>query len=129
MVRDSTGTQVGTSHIAQVANGCGIREAWMGASGYRGTSLNYYDAEDDAWHQDWVGSDGLLLHLSGGLEGGAMGLTGERMSDDGPVRDRIRWQALPDGRVRQAWTTSTDSGATWRQVFLGFYTPAPDDDA
>jgi hypothetical protein len=126
VVRDSTGAQVGMSHIARIAKGCGIREEWTGTSGYRGTSLNYYSAGDDAWHQDWVGSDGLILHLSGGLEGKVMVLTGERPSDDGPVIDRIRWRALPDGRVRQEWTTSSDEGATWRRVFLGFYKAAPD---
>lgn len=125
VVRDSTGTQVGTSHISRIAGGCGIREEWAGSSGSRGTSLNYYDAADGAWHQDWVGSGGLILHLSGGLDSGAMVLTGERFSDEGPVIDRIRWRALPDGRVRQAWTMSTDGGATWRQAFVGFYEAAP----
>jgi hypothetical protein len=128
VVRDSTGAQVGTSRITRVASGCGLREEWMGASGYRGTSLNYYDPKDDTWHQDWVGSGGLLLHLSGGLEDNAMVLTGERNGEDGPVLDRIRWRRLADGRVRQEWTASTDSGATWQRVFLGFYETAPDGD-
>ena len=126
VVRDSTGTQVGASRITRIANGCGIREEWTGASGYRGTSLNYYDPNDDAWHQDWVGSDGLILHLTGGLDDDTMVLTGERPGEDGPVRDRIRWRLLDDGRVRQEWMTSTDSGTTWRQAFLGFYETAPD---
>jgi hypothetical protein len=128
VVRDSTGAQVGTSHITQVASGCGLREEWTGASGYRGTSLNYYDPESDTWHQDWVGSDGLLLHLSGGLEDDAMVLTGERDGESGPVLDRIRWRRLADRRVRQEWTASTDGGATWQQVFLGFYETAPGSD-
>jgi hypothetical protein len=126
VVRDSTGTEVGTSRITRVASGCGIREEWTGTSGYRGTSLNYYDPGEGTWRQDWVGSDGLILHLSGGLEGEGMLLTGERSGDDGLVIDRIRWRELPDGRVRQEWTTSTDGGATWRRVFLGFYEAAPD---
>jgi len=126
VVRDSSGAVVGTSHIARVANGCGLREAWRGRSGYRGTSLNYYDAEAGAWRQHWVGSDGLILHLSGGLVDGAMTLTGERTGDDGPVLDRIYWRELPDGRVRQTWTASTDGGTTWERVFLGVYETAPD---
>jgi hypothetical protein len=126
VVRNSTGAQVGTSRISRIANGCGLREEWSGASGHRGTSLNYYDPDDGEWHQDWVGSGGLILHLAGKIEDGAMVLTGERSGDHGPVLDRIRWRSLPDGRVRQAWTMSTDDGATWRQVFLGFYEAAPD---
>lgn len=125
VVRDSAGTHVGTSRISPVASGCGIREEWTGASGYRGTSLNYYDPNRATWHQDWVGSDGLILHLAGGLEGDVMDLTGERLGEEGPVRDRIRWRLLADGRVRQEWTTSTDGGATWQQVFLGFYESIP----
>lgn len=124
IVRDSTGTQVGTNRISTVARGCGIREEWSGKDGSRGTSLNYYDAADDAWHQEWVGSSGIILHLSGGVRNGVMVLEGERMSEDGPVRDRIRWRPLSEGRVRQEWSVSSDRGETWERVFLGFYEPA-----
>lgn len=123
VVRDSTGKQVGTSRISLVARGCGIREEWAGTSGSRGNSINYYDAGDGHWHQDWVGSSGLILHLAGGMTDGAMVMEGERMSDDGPVQDRIRWRSLSDGRVRQEWSTSSDKGKTWKRVFLGFYEP------
>lgn len=36
-------------------------------------------------------------------------------------RNRITWQALPDGRVRQLWETSTERGVTWKTAFDGFY--------
>ena len=122
-VRDSTGTQVGTSRITRVADGCAIREEWQGASGTPGVSLNYYSPEQDEWRQDWVGGDGIILHLTGRLEGDEMVLTGERPTGDGSVLDRIRWRALPDGRVRQEWQSSTDGGQHWERVFLGFYEP------
>lgn len=124
VVRDSTGTQVGTSRITAVARGCGILEEWSGTDGSRGTSLNYYDAVTDRWHQEWVGNSGLLLHLAGGLKDGAMVLAGTRKRDGDTVLDRIRWRKLSDGRVRQEWRTSTDGGETWDLSFVGFYEPA-----
>ena len=45
-VYDTTGTQIGSSHIARVADGCGIREEWTAANGSTGTSLNYYNKQD-----------------------------------------------------------------------------------
>ena len=124
VVRDSTGTQVGTSRISIVAEGCGILEEWAGTSGSRGTSLNYYDPSSGTWHQDWVGNDGVLLHLSGGPVEGGMVLEGTRKRDGETVRDQIRWRELRDGRVRQEWRRSTDGGETWTRVFLGLYEPA-----
>jgi hypothetical protein len=127
VVSDSAGARVGTSRVTRQARGCGLLEQWTGESGYRGVSLNYYDPDTGTWHQDWVGSDGLLLHLSGGVQGRAMVLTGTRLSATGPVLDRIRWRPLSDGGVRQEWTSSPDGGTTWKPVFLGFYAPANDD--
>lgn len=124
VVRDSTGKQVGTSHISSIAGGCGIREEWSGSSGSRGTSLNYYDPADERWHQDWVGSGGQILHLTGGVTDSEMILEGKRMGEDGPIRDRIRWRTLEDGGVRQEWTISRDGGETWERAFLGFYEAA-----
>lgn len=123
VVHDSSGARVGTSRIAQRARGCAILEEWSGAGGSRGTSLNYYDSETSSWRQEWVGSDGFVLHLSGSRKGRTMELTGTRPGDSGPVMHRIRWRSLPDGRVRQEWTSSTDGGTTWDRVFLGFYSP------
>ena len=128
IVRDSTGTRVGSSHISRIARGCGLREEWSGTSGSRGTSLNYYNPADSAWHQDWVGSSGLVLHLTGGKTNQIMELDGTRMTEEGRVRDRIRWRPLANDRVRQEWTVSSDGGRTWKRVFLGFYERAPSDE-
>lgn len=123
VVRDSTGARMGTSRVTHRAKGCGLLEEWTGTSGSRGISLNYYDPAADAWHQDWVGGNGRLLHLTGGRSDRAMVLTGTRSGPDGPVRDRIRWEPLPDGRVQQEWTISDNEGQTWKRVFLGIYHP------
>src|SRR4051794_23384744 len=66
-VKNAQGKQVGSSEISRVSEGCAIREQWTAAGGMTGSSLNYYDAGDREWHQHWVGGDGTILHLHGGL--------------------------------------------------------------
>jgi hypothetical protein len=69
---------------------------------------------------------GLLPHLAGGLTDGAMVLEGTCRRDGEPVRDRIRWQELPDGRGRRKWRTAAEGGETWERVFPGSSEPAED---
>lgn len=120
-VRDSTGTVIGTNTVTHEASGCALAEHWKGAGGSTGTSVNYYDSADGRWHQLWVGSGGLILHLRGRLVDDAMVLQGVRTTPKGSVHDRITWTPLADGRVRQAWEISTDDGTTWRMSFVGYY--------
>lgn len=119
------GQQVGTSEISRVSEGCAIREQWTSASGKGGMSINYYDGADKQWHQDWVGGDGTILHLHGGLKAGAMVLVGESKGTRGTVINRITWTALPDGKVKQEWATSTNNGAKWQIAFVGSYEKQP----
>jgi hypothetical protein len=122
VVKDQKGNEIGKSEITKIANGCGIRENWNGGVGSNsGTSLNYFDKASGKWHQDWVGSGGMVLHLSGSFEKQAMSLSGERQMPKGRVLDRISWTLLPDGRVQQEWNISTDSGQTWKKTFDGYY--------
>lgn len=71
----------------------------------------------------WLASVTLLI--SGrviGLVDGRMVLTGKGLGPKGePVTNRISWEKLADGRVRQVWTVSADGGATWTSSFDGFY--------
>lgn len=117
------GRLAGHNEIRAVAGGCGLEESWTGTGGSDGTSLNYYDPSDGRWHQLWVGSGGLILHLSGGLEGGDMVLSGERTADGERIRDRITWSPLEGGEVRQLWEVSRDGGDTWTPAFDGRYRP------
>ena len=80
-----------------------------------------YEPSPGHWTQTWVGSGGGILRLSGGLEDGKMVLRDDRVTARGPVKDRITWAPLPDGRVRQTWDISTDDGATWQTTFDGYY--------
>lgn len=115
------GKEQGKSEITRVAGGCAVNEHWMGAGGPPGVSLNYFDRRDNKWHQDWVGGGGGVLHLSGGFDGKAMVLSGERDTTQGRMTDRITWTPLPDGRVSQQWDRTGDGGKTWKTVFLGYY--------
>jgi hypothetical protein len=120
--RPDTGAEVGRSTIAAVSGGCALHEHWRGASGYTGQSLNAFDATRGEWTQHWIGADGVVLRLAGGLRDGAMVLEGELPAKDGGVqRQRITWTSADDGRVTQHWQTSDDGGATWATSFLGVY--------
>ena len=127
-VRDASGKIVGRNRIVPVQGGCALQENWTGAGGVSGTSLNIYDNDRKRWHQTWVDSTGGLLQLDGGIVNGAMVLRGESVSTDAPSKtalQRITWTPQPDGRVRQLWESSTDSGKTWSVVFDGIYSKRP----
>lgn len=112
----------GRNTIQQASDGCALLESWSGARGMNGKSLNYYDPATGSWHQLWVGGDGVILHLEGGLEDGSMVLHGDdRQTPQGTIRDRITWTPNDDGTVRQHWEVSSDGGATWQTVFDGTY--------
>jgi len=123
-VTGAKGNKAGTNHIQAIHGGCALREEWTGTTGFTGTSLNAFDASSGRWHQTWVGSDGLVLMLDGGLRDGAMELTGTTRGVDGTVtRHRIRWTPLggTPATVRQLWETSGDEGKTWAVAFDGTY--------
>ena len=88
-------------------------------AGAPGKSLNFYEPGNQQWHQVWVGGGGGVLRLDGKFENGRMTLVGHRRNPQN--LDKIEWTPLPDGRVRQYWTTSQDGGVTWQETFKGFY--------
>lgn len=126
-VTDSAGTRTfGTNTIRREDGGCLLLERWVsagtGANSNTGHSVNAYDRSTGQWGQDWVGSDGTVLHLRGGLENGRMVLASRTTGPSGAVqRQRITWTPQPDGSVRQLWEGSTDDGQTWTVAFDGWY--------
>ena len=53
-----------------------------------------------------------------------MVLRGERPGPNGSiVLNEISWTPNDDGTVLQVWSSSTDTGATWRELFRGTYYP------
>src|SRR5918992_981455 len=77
------GRQAGTNRIRLVHGGCALHEEWSGTSGFSGASLNAFDASTGRWHQTWIGSDGVLLQLDGGLKDGTMELSGATVGAGG----------------------------------------------
>ncbi len=120
-VRTPDGKTAGTNRIEKVSGGCALIENWSGASGSRGTSLNFYDEASGLWNQVWVDNEGEILRLSGTLDAGSMVLEGAAAGDR-TTRHRITWRPLQGGRVRQHWESSPDGGKTWSTLFDGTYT-------
>ena len=115
-------TPIGKSTITRIANGCALHENWRSLKGGDGQSLNVFEQSAGRWTQFWIGADGIVLRLTGGLENGAMVLSGDLPMPGNKVQlQRITWTPLPDGRVSQRWQTSNDGGASWQTSFLGFY--------
>lgn len=120
-VTNLKGQQIGTSEITRQSEGCAIREQWTSASGKGGMSINYYDPSEKQWHQDWVGGDGTILHLHGGMKDGAMVLGDETKDGQSGLVNRISWTPMSDGKVKQEWSISKDKGQTWETSFVGIY--------
>ena len=106
----SAGKVAGHNRIEAILGGCALAEHWDSASGDHGTSYNAYDAPTKTWQQFWVDAHGGVLHFEGAIAGGHMVL---RSSRAGAHVDRITWTPNKDGRVRQLWESSEDSGKTW----------------
>ena len=121
-VETPDGQLAGTNRIDLILGGCALQENWSGARGLRGMSVNFFDADDERWHQTWIDAAGNALFLAGGLVDGVMVLEGSGKGD--ARRSRISWSKLEAGRVRQLWEISTDAGASWQAAFDGTYIPA-----
>jgi hypothetical protein len=116
------GKVAGENRIESILGGWALRESYATKGAYAGHSYNSYNAPAQRWEQFWVDNSGTVLHLTGGLNGeGEMVLSGERITSDGSVVDRITWTPRDDGSVRQHWEVSSDGGATWETAFDGIY--------
>jgi hypothetical protein len=111
--------RVSRNVITAINDGCTLREEYTTPDGYTGTSLNFYDAPRQQWHQTWIDTQGGALYLQGGREGESMVL---RTAGDSANLQRITWTPLADGSVRQHWESTSDGGKTWTTVFDGRYT-------
>ena len=122
----ANGNQAGTNSIRRLLDGCVIHENWVGASGSKGTSFNFYNTTSNKWQQFWVWKNGTVLELAGGLQDGKMVMQGESATPQGGKRlNRITWSKNPDGSVRQHWEASNDQGKTWTTLFDGLYKKKP----
>ncbi len=126
-VADASGKAQGTNEVTSEYGGCALQEHWKGVDGSEGSSFNSYIPGRKQWHQTWVDNGGTTLLLFGGLNGESMVMSGARVNPrtHATVLDRITWTPMKDGRVRQHWQQSPDSGKHWTDIFDGYYTKAP----
>ena len=109
----------GRNIIRSILNGCAISEEWSGTGGFKGNSLNFYNADTKRWHQTWIDSQGQSLVLEGQLEAGSMTL--QSVAADSMPRHRITWTPMPDKSVRQLWQVRDTPESDWRTLFDGKY--------
>lgn len=117
------------NRISAQHGGCVIREEYQTNGGYTGMSMSFYDTTRQRWHQTWMGADGTVLYVEGGLdENGAMVLSNANTPGyvKGSPINRVTWTPNKDGEnvmsVRQHWQSSSDDGQSWTTVFDGLYT-------
>lgn len=120
-VRTPNDKVAGTNSIEREYDGCVIHERYVTGRGYKGESLNTYDAGRKVWHQTWVDNQGTLLLLEGSLQGASMVLQGEAVGEGGRiVKHRITWTPNANGSVRQHWESTNEQGR-WETAFDGAY--------
>jgi len=120
--KHGTDTLVGHSKIESILDGVGLLENYAVAQGqYQGKSLNKYNPARERWEQYWIDNSGLTLFLSGGLMEGRMVLDDVEHGDASKGLNKIVWEKMENGSVRQSWSVSKDSGKSWSVVFDGNY--------
>ena len=125
--RTGTDTLVAHSLIESLYGGCAIRENWMPLRGSGGGSLNSWLPRQGVWRQAWVDSANSWAIFEGGIEDGAMVISGVWPGAAGPGSEplvRIRYSREDGGAVRQAGQISTDGGQTWAPSFDLTYRPS-----
>lgn len=124
------GDVLGANRIKSILDGCVVEEDFTAPSGFRGRSMNSYDAATGTWAQYFFDQGGTQVRLQGGFQNGIMDMRGERLfpipSGTITLVDRIRWTPHPDGTVAQFWDISIDGGDTFPIVaFNSTYTLNP----
>ncbi|XOV86874.1 MAG: tetratricopeptide repeat protein [Pseudomonadota bacterium] len=125
-VSGQDGTLLGNNLVESALDGCMLTENWTSVSGFKGMSINYYDASDGTWNQTFRDNTGNVSgwpDLKGGIRQGAMVLV---TGDDASPRTRWTWRRLSAGRVQQTAESSNDAGETWTVVWDAIYSKIPD---
>lgn len=117
------GKVAGRNSIRSILNGCAISEEWSGTGGFRGRSLNFYNAQTKRWHQTWIDSQGQSLALDGQFE--ASGMLLQSAAPESMPHHKITWTPMADKIVRQLWQVQNAPGADWKTLFDGTYSARP----
>ena len=80
---------------------------------FRGLSIRIFDAERRSWSLNWVSDRSALFPpVVGGFEGDRGVFLGDEVHEGRPVRIRIVWLRLGEGRARMEQAFSLD-GLEW----------------
>ncbi len=109
---NGNGAQATATYSADMQH-CLIEENFDGPGNYEGLSFNTFDVYTQMWHRTYVDTDGQRLLMTGGLNNGAMVLTGSKVAGGETVLVRITWTPSGSDRVTQLWEFSRDGGTTW----------------
>lgn len=123
-VRTPDGALAGHNTISKEPGGCAIHEEWESASGGTGSSTSFYVPSRDQWRQIWVGSNGTLIDMSGGIIDDEMHMEGtiEYAQRGNVIAFRATWSASADGSIVRQRMEEFDIGtANWGLWFDGFY--------
>lgn len=125
-VYNAKGALIGTNKILKLSNACAIQENWESkTSPSKGTSYNFYNKTDDAWHQVWVDNSGFSLNLSGTYAKGKMVLKSPIVKGKkGDYYNQVTWSKNTDGSVTQVWELLDTNGKIVQEVFRGIYKKA-----
>ena len=124
--RTDTNALVAHSLVERMYDGCAIRESWMPHGRAGGGSLSAWDPAARRWRQTWVDSANTHASFEGGVENGAMVLTGRWLGYNGPgteVLARMTYSRRDGGAVSQRVEVSTDAGRTWSLAADFLYRP------
>ena len=120
-VTTAAGTQVGTSIIQSVSNGCAILENWTGGRGGTGKSLNSYNPLLKQGQQFWVGAGGEVNEYRSSESDGTS-LRFFIKNDAAPLKmHRLTFTPLDKDTVRQHSENSEDGGKTWTTEYDFYY--------
>lgn len=111
--------------IEKTQANCELNERWppLGTQG-RGASLMHRRA-DDRWHGYWIDPDGAVVSLSGGMQGGALVLTGWWPGAGMDVTARLTYSRDGEGGIRRKAEKSPDKGLSWSLISDLRYTRIP----
>lgn len=121
-VVDKAGDALGTSHVERILANCALSESWRGQGASEGRSLSSWNPGLHHWEQYWVDGQGVPIFFTGSLEGGELRLRADSATRAGaPLKRRVTFSKLPNGRLRQLSESSSDGGRTWVMEYDFYY--------
>lgn len=125
-VFNAAGEATATSTITSILDGCGIREEFVAASGYRGTSLNQYQRASGDWLQTWIDSTGTSTLFHGRYNDESMTFMATGLTDaNGEYVRRMRLHRVNAAEVQQESARSYDQGSHWIPEYQLVYRRLP----